>query len=200
MAYTTPRTYQTGVNINKIAPKNVGIEGLEDILLGQVAIAFSDEDPTSPAKVIKTFKKDNRVSWTGLGSWEQPLYKSLEREVLLASGKASKSMTAAAELYWVARMELREKILEEYDFKLPHKKADNMARVRLEQSIKNRLGVIPFSMFSETGQIKRSQLFDSVDKQGAYILRQAANDAEKRLDIFYKQVKNMNSDNRYTYY
>ena len=55
-------------------------------------------------------------------------------------------------------------------------------------------------MFSETGQIKRSQLFDSVDKQGAYILRQAANDAEKRLDIFYKQVRNINEDNRYTYY
>ena len=45
--------------LNKIAAKNVGIEGLEDILLGQIAIAFSDEDPTSPAKVIKEFKKNN---------------------------------------------------------------------------------------------------------------------------------------------
>ena len=45
--------------LNKIAAKNVGIEGLDDILLGQVAIAFSDEDPTAPAKVIKDFKKDN---------------------------------------------------------------------------------------------------------------------------------------------
>ena len=75
-----------------------------------------------------------------------------------------------------------------------------MARQRLEQSIKNRIGVIPFSMFSETGQIKRGQLFDSIDKQGAYILRQAENDAKKRLDIFYKQVRNINEDNRYTYY
>ena len=45
--------------LNKIAAKNAGIEGLDDILLGQIAIAFSDEDPTSPAKVIKEFKKDN---------------------------------------------------------------------------------------------------------------------------------------------
>ena len=109
-------------------------------------------------------------------------------------------MTAAAELYWVARMELREQLLDEYDFKISHKKADNMARQRLEQSIKNKIGVIPFSMFSETGQIKRGQLFDSIDKQGAYILRQAENDAKKRLDIFYKQVRNINEDNRYTYY
>ena len=45
--------------LNKIAAKNAGIKGLKDILLGQVAIAFSDEDPTSPAEVIKEFKKDN---------------------------------------------------------------------------------------------------------------------------------------------
>ena len=45
--------------LNKIAAKNAGIDGLEDILLGQIAIAFSNEDPTSPAKVIKEFKKDN---------------------------------------------------------------------------------------------------------------------------------------------
>ena len=45
--------------LNKIAAKNAGIEGLDDILLGQIAIAFSNEDPTSPAKVIKEFKKNN---------------------------------------------------------------------------------------------------------------------------------------------
>ena len=46
--------------LNKIAAKNAGIKGLDHILLGQIAIAFSDkEDPTSPAKVIKEFKKNN---------------------------------------------------------------------------------------------------------------------------------------------
>ena len=150
------------------------------------------------AKIIRTFKEDKKASWTGSGSWNKPLYKALEREILLASGKDSKSMTSAAELYWVARMELREKLLEEYDFKISHKKADNMARKQLEPSIKNRLGVVPFSMFSITGQIKREQLFNAIDKQGAYILRKAEADAKSRLDIFYKQVRNINSDDRYT--
>ena len=45
--------------LSKIAAKNAGIDGFDDILAGQVAIAFSNEDPTSPAKVIKDFKKDN---------------------------------------------------------------------------------------------------------------------------------------------
>jgi len=45
--------------LSKIAAKNAGIEGLDDILLGQIGIAFSDEDPTAPARVIKDFKKDN---------------------------------------------------------------------------------------------------------------------------------------------
>jgi len=45
--------------LNKIAARNAGIEGLDEILLGQIAIAFSDDDPTSPAKVIKDFKKEN---------------------------------------------------------------------------------------------------------------------------------------------
>ena len=45
--------------LSKIAAKNAGIEGLDDILLGQIGIAFSDEDPTAPARIIKDFKKDN---------------------------------------------------------------------------------------------------------------------------------------------
>ena len=45
--------------LNKIAAKNAGIKGLEDILLGQIGVAFSGDDPTSPAKVIKEFSKTN---------------------------------------------------------------------------------------------------------------------------------------------
>ena len=45
--------------LNKIAAKNVGVEGVDDILFGQIAVAFSDQDPTAPAKVIKEFKKEN---------------------------------------------------------------------------------------------------------------------------------------------
>jgi len=46
--------------LNKIAAKNAGIDNaVDEILSGQIAIAFSSEDPTSPAKVIKEFKKAN---------------------------------------------------------------------------------------------------------------------------------------------
>ena len=72
-----------------------------------------------------------------------------------------------------------------------------MARERLESSIKNRIGVIPFSMNSLQGRVKRGQLFAAIDKEGAYIIRKAASDSEKRLKIFYRQVNALNSDNRY---
>ena len=148
------------------------------------------------SKIIRTFKDDKKISSEGDYSWESPLYKSLEREILLA-GTDAKSMTTAGELYWVARMELREKLLEEYEFKIPHKKADAMARERLESSIKNRIGVIPFSMNSLQGRVKTGQLFAAIDKEGAYIIRKAATDSEKRLKLFYRQVNALNSDNRY---
>ena len=46
-------------NLTKIAAKNAGISGLDDLLVGQIGIAFSESDPTAPAKVIKSFVKDN---------------------------------------------------------------------------------------------------------------------------------------------
>ena len=39
-------------NLTKIAAKNAGIEGLDDLLQGQIGIAFSEGDPTAPARVI----------------------------------------------------------------------------------------------------------------------------------------------------
>ena len=148
------------------------------------------------SKIIRTFKDEKNISVEGDYSWETPLYKALEREILLG-GDNSKAMTTAAELYWVARMELREKLLDEYDFKIAHKKADAMARQRLESSIKNRIGVVPFSMYSEQGRIKIGQLFDAIDKEGAYLIRKAQTDSKKRLQLFYRQVNAINSDNRY---
>jgi len=44
--------------LTKRAAKEVGYKNLDDILTGQVAIAFS-EDGTAPAKIIKEFRKDN---------------------------------------------------------------------------------------------------------------------------------------------
>ena len=44
----------------KIAAKNAGFEDLFDnILSGQIGIAYAGSDPTSPARVIKEFSKDN---------------------------------------------------------------------------------------------------------------------------------------------
>ncbi len=51
----------------KIAAKNAGLEGkFDDLLNGQVAIAFS-EDPVAPARVIKDFLKENKDSIEVLG-------------------------------------------------------------------------------------------------------------------------------------
>ena len=42
----------------KLAAKEVGISGIDEFLEGPTAIAFSYDDPTSPARVIKEFLKD----------------------------------------------------------------------------------------------------------------------------------------------
>jgi large subunit ribosomal protein L10 len=43
----------------KIAAKENKIKGLDEILTGPTAIAISYDEPTSPAKVIKSFAKDH---------------------------------------------------------------------------------------------------------------------------------------------
>jgi large subunit ribosomal protein L10 len=46
--------------LSKIAAKNAGFDNLFDsILSGQIAIAYANSDPTSPARVIKDFSKEN---------------------------------------------------------------------------------------------------------------------------------------------
>ena len=46
-------------NLTKIAAKNAGYKGLDDMLIGQIGIAYANEDPAAPAKVIKEFTKLN---------------------------------------------------------------------------------------------------------------------------------------------
>ena len=48
--------------LTKIAAKNAGhAEGLfDDILEGQIGIAYSNDDPTAPARVLKDFIKVNK--------------------------------------------------------------------------------------------------------------------------------------------
>ena len=45
--------------LTKRAAKEAGYKNLDEILTGQVAIAFSEEDATAPARIIKEFKKEN---------------------------------------------------------------------------------------------------------------------------------------------
>ena len=47
--------------LTKIAATNVGYDAnkVEEILVGQIGIAYADSDPSAPAKVIKDFIKDN---------------------------------------------------------------------------------------------------------------------------------------------
>ena len=48
--------------LTKIAAINAGydVDKINQLLVGQISIAYADSDPTAPAKVIKKFKKDNK--------------------------------------------------------------------------------------------------------------------------------------------
>ena len=43
----------------KIAANNTNLNDLDSVLNGSTAVAFSYEDPTAPARIIKKFTKDN---------------------------------------------------------------------------------------------------------------------------------------------
>ena len=54
--------------LTKIAASKAGLDNkLDDFLVGQVGIAYAGEDPTSPARVIKDFNKDNKNKLEVLG-------------------------------------------------------------------------------------------------------------------------------------
>jgi len=54
--------------LTKIAATKAGFEDkLNDFIKGQVGIAYVDSDPTSPARVIKNFKKGNKNTLEVLG-------------------------------------------------------------------------------------------------------------------------------------
>ena len=49
--------------LTKIAAKNAGYEDkLDDLLSGQIGIAYVLDDPTAPARVIRNFEKENKNS------------------------------------------------------------------------------------------------------------------------------------------
>tara|TARA_Y100001970_G_scaffold76571_1_gene97214 strand:+ start:3399 stop:3920 length:522 start_codon:yes stop_codon:yes gene_type:complete len=55
--------------LTKIAATNAGYDAdkIEEILVGQIGIAYADSDPAAPAKVIKDFVKDNEDCFDVVG-------------------------------------------------------------------------------------------------------------------------------------
>ena len=52
--------YVSKNTLTKIAAKQAGFsDQLNDLLTGQIGIAYSSSDPTAPARVIKNFEKEN---------------------------------------------------------------------------------------------------------------------------------------------
>jgi len=47
--------------LTKIAAKEAGFDGVDELVDGQMGIAFSYEDPVTPAKIITNFVKDNKL-------------------------------------------------------------------------------------------------------------------------------------------
>jgi len=96
--------------LTKIAAKEAGIEGLDDLLVGPSALAFVDGDIVEAAKSLKTFAKENPalvikggyLDGAAISAEDVSKLAELEsREVLLAklAGAMNASMSQAAALF-----------------------------------------------------------------------------------------------------
>jgi large subunit ribosomal protein L10 len=96
--------------LTKIAAREAGIEGLDDLLSGPTAIAFIKGDPVEGAKSLKEFAKDNALLVLKAGYMDGRILDASEikkladlesREVLLAklAGAMKASMNQAASLF-----------------------------------------------------------------------------------------------------
>lgn len=96
--------------LTKIAAREAGIEGLDDLLTGPTAIAFIKGDPVEGAKSLKEFAKDNALLVLKAGYMDGRILDASEikkladlesREVLLAklAGAMKASMSQAAALF-----------------------------------------------------------------------------------------------------
>ena len=47
--------------LTRIAAREAGFDGLDDLLVGPTALVFCDEDPVGPAKALKAFAKDHEA-------------------------------------------------------------------------------------------------------------------------------------------
>ena len=104
-------TYSVAKNtLTKIAAREAGIEGLDDLLVGPTAIAFIKGDPVEGAKSLKDFAKDNALLILKAGYMDGRVLDAAEvkkladlesREVLLSklAGAMKASMSQAAALF-----------------------------------------------------------------------------------------------------
>lgn len=96
--------------LSKIAAKDAGVEGFDDLLVGPTAIAFIKGDPVTAAKGLDTFAKENPLLVIKGGVLDgkvltaddvKKLAKLESREVLLSkvAGAANAAMAKAAALF-----------------------------------------------------------------------------------------------------
>lgn len=96
--------------LTKIAAKDAGIEGLDELLVGPSAIAFVDGDPVEAAKGLRKFSKENPALVIKGGYMDGKVLSAEEvnkladlesREVLLAklAGAMNASMQQAVSLF-----------------------------------------------------------------------------------------------------
>ncbi|MCK4297174.1 MAG: 50S ribosomal protein L10 [Candidatus Marinimicrobia bacterium] len=64
--------------LTKIAAKNAGYDSIDNLIEGQMGIAFSYDDPTNPAKVITSFVKKNKLESLAITGciFEKELFKA----------------------------------------------------------------------------------------------------------------------------
>ena len=104
-------TYSVVKNtLTKIAAKDAGIEGIDDLLVGPSALAFVNGDPVTAAKGLRKFAKDNPALVIKGGVMDGKVLTPAEiskladlesREVLLAklAGAMKASLSGAAGLF-----------------------------------------------------------------------------------------------------
>jgi large subunit ribosomal protein L10 len=114
--------------LTKIAAKDAGIEGIDDLLVGPSALAFITGDPVEAAKGLRTFAKENPALVIKGGVMEGRVLTAEEiskladlesREVLLAklAGAMKASLSGAAGLF-AAPLAQSARLLAAYQAKL----------------------------------------------------------------------------------
>jgi large subunit ribosomal protein L10 len=70
-------------SLSRLAAKEAGIDDIEDLMHGQIALAFTLTDPAAPAKILGEFSKQNRdiPAITGLVLEGQALPATYAREM-----------------------------------------------------------------------------------------------------------------------